>query len=314
MIPRRYKILFFGTPDFAVPVLETLFSLPEIELTGVFTQPDKPVGRKQALTPPPVKVTAREKGLKIWQPEKLKTKEIEEQLKSLSPDVCMVVAYGKIIPKNLLAIPKFGWLNVHGSLLPKYRGASPIQAAILHGDTKTGVTLMQIDHGLDTGNMIIKKEIKIESTDNFQSLHDKLSALGAEIIKDSLFDYLEGKLRPQPQDSALATETKIINKEDGQIDWKRPAVEIERQIRAYTPWPGAFCFWNNKRIIIINARMAESRDKLPAGQTKRIKDNLIVGCGSDNLELKVIQMEGKKSMAAADFLKGNPNFEKTQLI
>jgi methionyl-tRNA formyltransferase len=313
MNKKTYKTLFFGTPDFAVPVLEELAAMPDIELSGVFTQPDKPVGRKQTLTPPPVKVCAEKNHLPVFQPDKVKTKEFEEQLQKLSPDVCIVVAYGKIIAKNVLPIPTHGWLNVHGSLLPKYRGASPIQAAILNGETKTGVTLMQIDAGLDTGPILATKKITIEPTDTFQTLHDKLSQLGAEIVKESLPTYLAGTIKPQAQNNNQASETKIISKEDGKIDWNRSATEIERQIRAYTPWPGAFCFWNGKRLKIISATLANGPSELQPGQTKITGSTLIVGCTNGNLALQTIQLEGKKPQSSGEFLKGYPEFKQTHL-
>ena len=325
---KTYKTLFFGTPDFAVPTLETLIAIPEVELLAVFTQPDKPVGRKQTLTPPPVKVTAQKNNIPVFQPEKLKTKEFEEQLKKISPDVCLVAAYGKIISSKLLDIPKHGWLNVHGSLLPKYRGASPIQGAILNGDEKTGVTLMKIDAGLDTGPIISQKSIDIEPSENFQTLHDKLSRLGAELIRKSLLNYLDGKLKPQQQNNNLATETKIIAKEDGRINWKQSATQIERQIRAYTPWPGTYCFWSRNtrneqkeltnshielRLKIIEAVVSSDTTILPPGQIKQTNDVITVGCGQGNLELKKIQLEGKRVQIILDFLKGHPEFGQTQL-
>jgi len=328
MSPKIYKTLFFGTPDFAVSVLETLIALPYLDLQAVFTQPDKPVGRKQTLTPPPVKVTAEKNNLPVFQPEKIKSEEFEEQLKQLSPEIIIVVAYGKIIPKNLLAIPKYGWLNVHASLLPKYRGASPIQQAILDGESQTGVTLMKIDAGLDTGPIIAQKPINIKPNDNFETLHDKLSRLGADLVKKSLLNYLESKLNPQAQDNSQATTTKIIKKEDGRIDWTKPADYLERQIRAFTPWPGAFCFWSRntkneqkeltnshieQRLKIIEASVADDSTKLLPGQTKTINESVIVGCSQDNLELKKIQLEGKKPQSVAEFIKGYPEFGQTQL-
>ncbi len=310
---KKYKALFFGTPDFAVPILKILQTMPEILVRAVFTQPDKPVGRKQQLTPPPVKIFAEKNGLTVCQPEKIKTSEFQKQLKELTPDVCIVVAYGKIISKNLLSIPKYGWLNVHASLLPKYRGASPIQSAILNGDNKTGVTLMQINAGLDTGPWLAKKETAIDPADNFQTLHDKLSALGATLVRESLPKFLSGEIKPQPQDNSQATTTKIINKEDGRIDWTKPALQIERQIRAYTPWPGTYCFWNGKRLKIISATIAPDTITLQLGQTKSVHDAIIVGCANSNLQLQTIQLEGKKPLSISEFLKGHPEFKQTKL-
>ena len=328
MKQKVYKALFFGTPDFSVPILETLTTIPYLKLQAVFTQPDKPVGRKQILTPPPVKVVAEKNNLSVFQPEKIKGDKFEKQLKNLSPDLIIVVAYGKIIPENLLKVPKYGWLNVHASLLPKYRGASPIQQAILSGEKQTGVTLMKIDAGLDTGPIIARKTVDIQPNDNFATLHNKLCRLGAELVKKSLLNYLKGKLKPQVQDSSQATTTKIIKKEDGRIDWTKPASYIERQIRSYTPWPGAFCFWSRnskneqkeltnshteQRLKIIKAAVSEDTTSLLPGQTKITGGAVIVGCGQGNLELKKIQLEGKRPLFVVDFLKGYPEFEQTRL-
>jgi len=313
MNTKIYKTLFFGTPEFAVPVLETLTQLPYLDIMAVITQPDKPVGKKQIITPPPVKIAAKKNNLTVLQPKKIKTKEIEEQIRKYSPELVIVVAYGKIIPENLLTMPKFGWLNVHASLLPKYRGASPIQGAILNGEKETGVTLMQIDAGLDSGPIIAQKNCTIETNETSQTLHDKLSQLGSELIQETLLDYLEGELKPKSQDNSQATETKIIKKEDGRIDWSRPAEYIDRQIRAYTPWPGAFCFWDDKRLKIIKAIVSDNNADLSPGQITKTGHTVIVRCGQGNLELKIIQLEGKKALPIADFLKGQPEFGQTKL-
>lgn len=323
-----HKTLFFGTPAFAVPVLESLITLPNIKIQAVVTQPDKPVGRKQVLTPPAVKKAALQYGLPVWQAEKITTEEFEEQLKQWSPDIIMVAAYGKIIPKNLLSLPKYGWLNVHASHLPKYRGASPIQAAILNGDEETGVTLMKINAGLDTGPIIAQKAINIQPADDWQALHDKLSRLGAKLVTETLPDYLAGKLSAVPQDNSKASTTKIIRKEDGRIDWQKPAEAIDRQIRAYTPWPGAYCFWSGNtrseqkelsnsnielRLKIIEASVAKDNVQLTPGQTRQTNQTLLVGCGQGNLELKKIQMEAKNQQTITEFLKGYPEFNQTIL-
>jgi len=313
MKSKIYKTIFFGTPEFAVPVLKILATLPCLKLKAVVTQPDKPVGKKQIITPPPVKIASEKNKIPILQPEKIKTKEFEEKMLELNPDIAIVVAYGKIIPKNLLNIPKHGWLNVHASLLPKYRGASPIQAAILNNEETTGVTLMKIDACLDSGPILYQKRLTLEPNDNFQTLHDKLSRLGAELINKTLLDYLEGKIKPQAQDNSQATETKIIKKEHGRIDWSKPAEFIERQIRAFTPWPGAFCLWNDKRLKVIEAVISDDKIELSPGQTKKTDNAVIVGCGQDNLELKVVQLEGKKQQPISNFLKGYSEFGQTKL-
>lgn len=313
MPPKTYRVLFFGTPEFAVPVLESLHQMESINLVGVFTQPDKPVGRKQILTPPPVKLAADKLALPIYQPTKLKSEDYATQLRELAPDVIVIVAYGKIIPEAALTIPQYGWVNVHASLLPQYRGASPIQTAILNGVKQTGITLMKLDTGLDTGPIISQKPITIQSADNSQTLHNKLSRLGAELISESLLPYLAGQLKPRPQDNSLATTTKIIEKENGRIVWNKSADFIARQIRAYTPWPGAFTTWGGKSLKILEATVYDEVIALPPGKIKRLGRTLLVGTGSSVLELKTLQLAGKKPQTTTEFLNGHPEFAKAKL-
>ena len=328
MLNKKYQAIFFGTPEFAVPTLEKIITLPYLDLRAVITQPDKPIGRQQILTASPVKFLAQKKKLLIIQPEKIKTEAFETQLRQLNPEVIILIAYGKIIPANLLAIPKYGWLNLHASLLPKLRGASPIQSAILTGAEETGVTLMKMDEGMDTGPIIAQEKITIVPEENSQTLHDKLSRLSAKALEKNLLAYLEGKLKPKPQDNSQATYTKIIKKEDGKIDWQKSAIEIERQIRAFTPWPGTWCFWPRnyrteqkeltnsaieQRLKIIKAKVSSDSIKLPPGQTKKANNTIIVGCSHGNLELQIIQLEGKKPQNIIDFLKGYPEFENSKL-
>jgi len=328
MFNQKYSTIFFGTPEFAVPTLEKILTLPYLDLKAVVTQPDKPVGRQQVLTASPVKALAQKKKLPILQPEKIKTDEFETQIRQLKPDVIILVAYGKIIPKNLLAISKYGWLNLHASLLPKFRGASPIQFAILEGAKETGVTLMKMDEGMDTGPIIVQEKITMAPEETGQTLHDKLSRLSAEVLEKNLLAYLEGNLKPKTQDNSQATYTKIIQKTDGKIDWQKSASEIERQIRAFTPWPGTWCFWPRnqraeqkvltnsaieQRLKIIQAGVSPDSVKLPPGQTKKSGESIIVGCGQGNLELQIIQLEGRKPQKVSDFLKGYPEFGNTKL-
>lgn len=328
MLNKKYQAIFFGTPEFAVPTLEKIITLPYLDLRLVITQPNKPVGRQQILTAPPIKVLAQKNKLPILQPEKIKTEAFETQFRQLNPEVIILVAYGKIIPKNLLAISKYGWLNLHASLLPKFRGASPIQFAILTGAKDTGVTLMKMDEGMDTGPIIAQEKLAIAPEETSQTLHDKLSRLSAEALEKNLLAYLEGKLKPKPQDNSQATSTKIIEKADGKINWQKPAIEIERQIRAFTPWPGAWCFWPRnqraeqkeltnsaieQRLKIIKAKVSSDSVKLPPGQTKKSGESVIVGCGQGNLELQTTQLEGKKEIVTRDFLKGYPEFKNTKL-
>lgn len=327
MSNKKYNLIFFGTAAFGLPILQKLVKLPYLELKAVITQPDKPVGRKQILTPPPVKTLAKKFNIPVLQPDNIRTEEFEEKIRQINPKLVILVAYGKIIPKNVLEIPKFGWLNIHASLLPKFRGASPIQSAILSGEKETGVTLMKIDEHTDTGPIITQEKIEIAPDETSQTLHDKLSRLGAELLAKTLPFYLDGKIKPKPQNNSQATYTKIIKKEDGKIDWQKSAEEIERQIRAFMPWPGVFCFWpkNDRseqkeltnspiemRLKIIEASVAKDVTKLPPGQTKKTNHTAIVGCAHGNLELKKIQLEGKKIQTIADFLKGYPKFGQTK--
>lgn len=313
MTKNKYSAIFFGTPDFAVPVLNSIIKLPFLNLKTVVTQPDKPVGRKQELTPPPVKKVALDNNISVLQPEKIKGEEFEKEVKKLKPDVAIIVAYGRIVPENLLAIPEFGFLNIHASLLPKFRGASPIQTAILEGEKETGVTLMKIDAGLDTGPVIFQKEINIDPDDNFETLHDKLAKLGAELLEQSLQDYLEGKIFPTTQNNYQATDSKIIKKEDGRIDWQKSARHIERQIRAFTPWPGAYCGCSNKRLKIIEAKVSDINAVLEPGQVSAEHQSIIIGCGQGNLEIVAVQLEGKKTQPIFEFIKGHPEFCNAQL-
>ena len=308
-----YKALFFGTPDFAILPLNALAKLSFINLLAVVTQPDKPVGKKQTITPPPVKNFALNKNLQLWQPEKINTSEFESKLKKLSPDLIIIVAYGKIIPKNLIDIPKFGWLNLHASLLPKYRGASPIQAAILHGEEKTGVTLMKINEGLDTGDIISQKVVSITYTENFATLHDKLSETSAELLKKDLKKYLLGDLKTHPQGDSPTPVTKTISKESGRINWNNDAEQIDRQIRAYNPWPGTYTFWDKKRIKIIDAEINMLPSNIEPGRIFVHGDKYYVGTITNAIKLNKIQLAGKKTMNIKDFIQGHPEFIKTKL-
>jgi len=315
----EYKIAFFGTPEFSVPALEILSFIPNMKTVAVFTQPDKPIGKKKIVTPPPIKIAAKKLKLPVFQPEKLNNQTFINQLQDLHLDVCLVVAYGKIIPDTALAIPRFGWLNIHPSLLPKYRGASPIQQAILDGKLQSGVTLMKLDKGLDTGPIIIQWSCTINSDETAATLHDKLSQHGAQLISDNLYNYFQGELKPIAQDNNQATITKIIDKQDGRIDWNKPADYIERQLRAYTPWPGTFCYWSpaaNKpkyRLKIISFIVSEKKALLKPGQTYADVNHILVGTGRGNLEILSVQLEGKKPLPVNDFILGYQNLKQTQL-
>lgn len=302
------KIVFLGTPEFAVPILEKLIDSGH-KPVAVFCAPDKPVGRKQILTPPPVKVAAQKHGISVYQPAN--SRELADTLKTISHDLIITAAYGFILPKEVLDAPEHGCLNVHPSLLPKYRGASPIQAAILNGDETTGVTIYKMDEEIDHGAIIANRQAPIANRKlTTPELTQELSELGAELLLDILPDWLTGKITPQLQDDSQASFTKIIKKEDGQINWQRSAKEIEQQIRAYTPWPSAYANLKNKnesvKIKILEAATIESSPSHQPGEIfLSSTQDLAIQTGSGALIVKKLQLEGGKPMSAADFLRGH---------
>ncbi len=299
------KIVFMGTPDFAVNALEAVLEAGH-EVTGVFTQPDKPQGRKMVMTPPPVKVFAESHGLKVFQPTTVRTDEAFELLKSLQPDLIAVVAYGKIIPENILNLPKYGCVNVHASLLPRHRGASPIQTSILVGDKETGVTTQQMDIGIDTGNILLAEKCDIISTDTFETLHDKLAVMGAKLLVDTVDGLKNGTIVPLKQPEDGVTHCSIITKEMGQIDFNKTACEIDCLIRAFTPWPSAFFFMNGKRVKVISATLGDKTSK-SAGTVIDTKNALVVACGEgSSIVFNELQPEGKGKMTAKALLNGYP--------
>ncbi len=312
------RIIFMGTSDFAVPSLEKLINNKSYEIVGVFTQPDKPVGRKQELTPSPVKKLAQVNNLPIFQPETLKNKEAEEQIKKLNPDVIIVIAYGQIIPQNILDIPKFQTLNIHGSLLPKYRGASPIQSAILNCEKETGVTIMLLDKKMDHGPVLTQETEAINSNDTYETLHEKLANLGVELLEETLPKWFSGKITPQEQNHDEATYTKIITREDGKINWKNTAEKIDCQIRAFDPWPGTFTLWKGKRLKIKKARILDPNIgcvESDIGKTfKTAGDELAINCGQGSLVLETVQLEGKKETSGEEFIKGYPEILNSSLL
>jgi len=296
-----------GTPDFALPGLRALIAAPDFSIVGVFTQTDKPVGRKQVLTPPPVKVLAGKNGLAVFQPEKIKTE--TEAIRKLAPDLIVVIAYGQIIPSAILEIPKFGGINVHASLLPKYRGAACLSAPILNGDKATGVTIMKMDIGLDTGPILRQSKIQLSGRETLAELHDRLAALGAETLLPTLRDWVAGRIKQQAQDDAAATYVKTLKKSDGKIDWTRSAAAIERMVRAYNPWPGTYAL-NGGKILKILAVAPEilKTDGHQPGEIFLSEQGLAVQCGQEALLILRLQIEGGKTMDAAAFRRGNEGF------
>jgi len=300
---KKLRLIFMGTPEFAVPGLKNLLTTPEFEIVGVFTQPDKPVGRRQTLTPPPIKIVAAENKLIVFQPEKIKPE--LENIRRLRPDLIVVIAYGKIIPQEILDIPPFGCINVHASLLPKYRGAACLNAPILNGDAETGVTIMRMEAGLDTGPILRQAKIKLNGTETLEDVHDRLSELGAELIVPTLLDFVAGKIIPQKQDDSQASYIKTLSKEDGRLDLTGSAIEIERMIRAYNPWPGTYTEINGETLKIIAVEpKAETINKARAGQLFIDGNRLLIQCGQNSLVILKLQLAGKKIMSTQEFING----------
>ena len=300
------RIVFMGTPDYAAVALRALIRVGH-EVTAVVTQPDKPKGRSKELVPPPVKVCAVENGIPVLQPRRIKRAEAIAELRGFEADVYVVAAFGQILSQEILDMPPLGCLNIHASLLPKYRGASPIQHAILEGEEKTGITVMQMDAGLDTGDMLYKKEIPVEPEDNYQTLHDKLMALGGQAIVEALALLEQGKLTPEKQGEGSGCYASLIGKDMGRIDFSQPAAVIDRKIRALTPWPSAFTDYRGKQLKIWRAApdyVTNAFGRAPGEVLKVDKDAVTVAAGQGALRILELQLEGKKRMSAHDFLLG----------
>ncbi|TSC96300.1 MAG: methionyl-tRNA formyltransferase [Parcubacteria group bacterium Athens1014_10] len=304
----KIKIIFMGTPKFAVPALKKLADDKRFEILAVIAATDKRIGRKQILTPPPVKIFARENKILVFQPKRIENFKL--QISNLKPDLIIVCAFGQIIPKSILDIPKYDCLNIHPSLLPKYRGPSPIQTAILNGEKQTGVTIMLVDEKMDRGPILKNCELQITNCDfTYEKLSEKLSELGAQLLIETIPEWINGKIKAKPQEESLAAYTKIIQKEDGKINWKKSAQEIENQIRAFYPWPGTFTFWQKLKLKIIQAAASLEKHNLTPGKVFLDKNNQIsVACGKGYLILKKIQLEGKKENKIEDFIKGHLSF------
>jgi methionyl-tRNA formyltransferase len=300
-----------GTAGFACPSLAALDNSPETKVIGVVTQPDRPKGRQLIPHPPAVKVEAESRKLTVHQP--LRIRNDFNFLYQLNPDLIVVAAYGQILPETILDLPKQGCINVHGSLLPLYRGAAPIQRAILDGQNETGVTIMEMEAGMDTGPMIRKIKTPIETRDNAQTLHDRLANLGAKLLVETIPQYVSGKIKPTPQDESQATHAPKITRDMGQIDWSKTATEIWNQARAFTPWPGIFTHISDKLLKIIDVEPVDINDLEPGIIGKSNYEGIIVGCGKKALRIKQLQKEGGKRLAANAFLAGHPLPAGTQL-
>lgn len=306
----KVKIIFFGTPRFAEIVLQKIIADGSYEILGVVTTPDEPVGRKQVLTAPPTKILAEKNGLKVWQPEKLNDEFLKE-LGDPNADLFIVAAYGKIIPQKFLDLPKFGCVNVHPSLLPKYRGASPIQSALLNGEKETGVTIMKMDAEMDHGAIVSSIKYQVSETDITEILMEKLAEVGADLLLKIIPDYLAGKIELREQDHSAATFCKIIKKSDGEIDWSKPAEEIYNQWRAFYPWPGVFANIKTLKHESIKAKFIElslmdGSDEGRAAGEMFVRGNKLFVAGGDKkiLEIIKLQPEGKNVLGAKEFING----------
>jgi methionyl-tRNA formyltransferase len=294
------KVVFMGSPDFALPTLRALAG--HYDVVGVVTQPDRASGRGRERKAPPVKTLALELGIPVMQPEKLRLPEAMEQLRAWAPELIVVAAFGQILKRDVLELPRFGCINVHASLLPRWRGAAPINAAILHGDEETGVTIMQMDVGLDTGPMLSQRSIRLTREDTAGSVFEKLSRLGADLLIETLPDYLSGKLTPTPQPAEGVTYAPMLKKEEGQLDFTHDVHELERRVRAFNPWPGAFMDFDGAPLKVHRARV-EAEDA-SVGQRLIYQNQPAVGARGGILILEEVQPAGKKSMSGRSFLAG----------
>ena len=305
-----------GTPEFSCPGLESLLADPVFEIIGVFTQTDKPVGRRQIMTAPPVKRLALGRNLPVFQP--LRIRREAETIRGMRPDMIVVIAYGQIIPQAILDIPVFGCINVHASLLPKYRGAACLSAPILNGDTETGVTIMKMEAGLDTGPILRQTKLRLNRNETLLQLHDRLAEIGAAQLPQTLKDYAAGLIEPQPQGEFGASYVRTLKKEDGHIDWHKPAVETERMIRAYNPWPGTYAILDKTtssrtvKILAVEHKPIPLNGRKP-GELFLDDKRIAVQCGQDSLVILRLQIAGGKALSAADFLTGNSSLIGTVL-
>jgi methionyl-tRNA formyltransferase len=302
------RIVFMGTAELACASLKALLGSPGWTVEAAVTRPDRPKGRELKAQPPPVKAVAAEAGLRVLQPESAGEPAFMAELQALQPEVIVVAAYGQILPRAILDLPKFGCLNVHASLLPKYRGAAPIQWAILNNEPETGVSIMKVAAGLDTGDVLSQRSTPIDPEETAATLHDKLAGMGAELLVATLGPYVAGTVTPQPQDNAAATYARKITKADGRLDWSQPALQLRNRMRAFTPWPGAFVNWDGagrRRLLKIWRARIESRQGQPGEVLQADKTGLVVACGEDALRIEQLQLEGGRKITAAEFLAGH---------
>jgi methionyl-tRNA formyltransferase len=301
-----WRIIFFGTPDFAVPTLDILLQGPD-PVVAVVTQPDRRRGRGQRILQSPVKEVALEQKIEVFQPEHAKEESFQEKLRGLRPDLFVVVAYGQILSQRLLDIPPKGSVNVHASLLPKYRGAAPIPWVILRGEEVTGVTTMMMDRGMDTGDILLQAETPVGEKETFETLHHRLALLGARLVSETLEGLKTGSVLPRPQDHSKASYAPMIKKEDGHIDWSRGASEIDRLVRAFNPWPGVFSLWGGRLLRIYSGEIRKGSSAEKPGTVIWVGSDFIeVKTGKDSFRIREVQLEGGRRMSARDFRLGHP--------
>jgi methionyl-tRNA formyltransferase len=300
----KLKIVFMGSPDFALATLRALHA--RYSVVGVVTQPDRAAGRGRELKPPPVKTLALELGIPVIQPEKLRGPDAMAQLRAWSPDVIVVAAFGQILKQDVLDLPKYGCINVHASLLPRWRGAAPINAAILHGDAETGITIMKMDIGLDTGPVLMQRSVRIKPDETAGSLFETLSTLGADLLLDTLPGYIAGEITPRPQPEAGATYAGMMKKQEGALDFSLPAVELERKVRAFNPWPGTYFDWNGGMFKVHRASVFTGKKRV--GEHSIHNGLPAVGTSDGLLVLEEVQPPGKKRMPGKAFLAGARNW------
>jgi len=305
-VDRPLRTVFFGTPALALPTLEAMLARPDLfEVVAVVAQPDKPAGRGKKLRPPPVAARAAELGLPLHQPRRIKTGEFPEALEALDLDLAVVIAYGRILTSRHLETPRFGCINVHASLLPAWRGAGPIQWAIVAGDSTTGITTMWMEEGLDTGPMLVRRELAIEPADTAGSLGTKLADLGGQALVETVERLRSGTLTATPQPGEGASYARLLTKEDGALDWNQPAAVLERRVRGLSPWPGTYCGFRGERLKIHVATVVSAESVAPAGSVLAVSpDGIDVACGEGALRLTRLQPPGRKAQEAADFARG----------
>lgn len=312
-MPQRIRLVFCGTPQFAVPTLKHLLAQHEFEVLAVITQPDRPRGRGQQVSISPVKEVALLDRVPVYQPEKIRTPETQELLERLVPDAVVIIAYGQIIPARLLSIPKLGWINLHASLLPKYRGAAPIHWAIANGETRTGLTTMRIDAGMDTGDILLQREMEIDAAETAPELATRMSEAGASLMDETLRGLSAGRVSPRPQNHSEATLAPILKREDGRIDWNRSAREIYNRMRGFAPWPGAYTtfrgqtchIWGEPRREGASVNQSSGAKAALPGMILDAKTNWFVVCGDTTLlRLQAVKLEGRKQISASEFANG----------